>query len=1182
VSGQTGIDFVNTVSDSSALANRVLVQGGGVAFGDVDGDGRIDLYLCRTEGPNALYLNQGNWRFLEAATERGVDAPDRYSTGAVFADVDGDDDLDLLLNALGGPNALFLNDGSGHFTEQGAEAGLASAYGSTTSTLADVDGDGDLDLYTATYKPYTTLDRMAPEVRANANVLREVAKDSFVVRPEFESEYRMTPRPDLGGVTLVQRADPDLFYLNDGRGHFERVPLTSPRFHDEDGRPLSVEPEYFSLAARFYDVNGDRAPDLYVANDFEDPDEFWLNDGRGNFRLVPRLALRTTSNSSMAVDFADVDRNGTTDFFLVDMLSRDTRRLKTQSPAHSVLPKLPGDIDNRPQMQRNTLFLGRADGTWAEIAAMAGVEASGWSWSTLFLDVDLDGFEDLLVGTGHVWDLMDTDTQLRLRNRMAAVDWRRMLSLFPPLHLGNMAFRNRGDSTFEDVSQGWGVAPEEDISHGMAMADLDGDGDLDVTVNRLNRSALVLRNNSTAPRVAIRLRGTSPNTQAIGSRVQVTAAGMPTQEREVTVGGLYLSGADPMLTFATGDAAEVTITVSWRGGGHSTLTGAVPNRIYEITPAVPGVDPDTGATRRNALFEDRTEMLKHSHHESLYEEYSRQYLLPNGFGLLGPGVSWIDVDRDGDEDLLIGAGAGGRLSWFRNDGGRLARQSAIGMAAAGDYTTILGVPTAGGPQRRPTMRLLAGMSSYEAPTPDSALRYPSVLSFDRAGSGFTPARVVVPGDTSSVGPMALADYDGDGDLDLFVGGRVFPGAYPLSASSRLFRNEGGAFHPDTVNAALLLRIGMVSSAVFTDFDGDGDPDLLLAVEWGPLKLLINEGGRFTQAPESLGFSRWFSRWNGVATGDLDGDGRPDIIATSWGRNVAQHADSTAPLYIYFGRFGSQSAVDMLLARWDPRIGAIAPLDPFGRVGTAIPDIAQRLRTYGAYAESSIEQVLGPFGPRAVQLGASTMDHMVFLNRGDHVEARALPSQSQLAPAFYAGVADFDGDGLEDVFLSQNFFATEMGTPRYGEGRGILLAGDGRGGLSAISGQASGITVYGEQRGAAFSDYDGDGRLDLVVTQTGAETRLFRNVGASPGLRIRLIGHDDNPDAIGTSIRIVYQDRIGPLREVQAGSGYWSVNGATQVMGLSGTPTEVLIRWPGGEESRTGVPPGARQLTIRQP
>jgi hypothetical protein len=211
-----------------------------------------------------------------------------------------------------------------------------------------------------------------------------------------------------------------------------------------------------------------------------------------------------------------------------------------------------------------------------------------------------------------------------------------------------------------------------------------------------------------------------------------------------------------------------------------------------------------------------------------------------------------------------------------------------------------------------------------------------------------------------------------------------------------------------------------------------------------------------------------------------------------------------------------------------------------------------------------------------------MDHMVFLNRGDHVEARALPSQSQLAPAFYAGVADFDGDGLEDVFLSQNFFATEMGTPRYGEGRGILLAGDGRGGLSAISGQASGITVYGEQRGAAFSDYDGDGRLDLVVTQTGAETRLFRNVGASPGLRIRLIGHDDNPDAIGTSIRIVYQDRIGPLREVQAGSGYWSVNGATQVMGLSGTPTEVLIRWPGGEESRTGVPPGARQLTIRQP
>lgn len=1181
---RTGLAFQNTLSDSLALANRILAQGGGVALGDVDGDGRADVYFCRTDGPNALYLNRGDWRFDEVAAERGVAAPDRHSTGAVFADVDGDGDLDLILLALGGPNALFLNDGTGHFTEQGEESGLASRFGSVTATMADVDGDGDLDLFVANYKAYTTLDRLSPQERAFDQVVHQVSRDSFEVNPPYRTDYRVVARPDLGGITLVQRADPNFLYLNDGQGRFTRVSLASDRFRDEAGRPLLEEPEYFTLAARFADLNDDGHPDLYVANDFEDPDELWLNDGRGVFQLAPRLALRNTSNSSMAVDVGDVNRDGRTDIFVVDMLSHDTRRLKTQAPTHTALPKMPGNIEDRPQRQRNTLFLNRGDGTFAELASLAGVEASGWSWSTMFMDVDLDGWEDLLVGTGHPWDVMDSDVQFQIRNRLTTVDWRRMLTLYPPLPLPNMAFRNRGDLRFEDVTKAWGFAPEDDISHGMASADLDGDGDLDVVVNRLNQPAGVFRNTTSSPRIAVRLRAPLPNTQGVGARVVVHGGAVPLQMRDVSLGGLYLSGADPLLSFATGTADSVTIEVRWPGGGRSVIRGAPANRLFEITPDVPD-DPSfrpavadsarPGEAEPEPFFEDRTADLRQSHQESLYEEYSRQLMLPNNLGRFGPGVAWVDVDRDGDEDLLIATGKGGRVALARNTRGQLGPARPIGDPAAGDITTVLGLPDGQG-----GMRVLAGQSSYESASMAEAAALPSVLVLEPSRPG--AATVAIPGDTSSVGPLTLADYDGDGDLDLFVGGRVIPGAYPRPASSRLFRNEGGRFILDQLNSDLLRGAGLVSAALFTDLDGDGDPDLALALEWGPIRLFLNEGGRFQPAPASWGLDGLQSRWNGLAAGDLDGDGRLDLVATSWGRNVAQAADSAAPLFVYFGNFGARNKVDLVLARMDPRLNSIAPLASFGRFSRAVPEMVMWMRSYADYADATIEQVLGPAARRVERLAATTLDHTVFLNRGNRFEAVPLPLEAQFAPAFYAGVADFDGDGHEDLFLSQNFFATEIGTPRHDAGRGLLLLGDGTGRLSPVAGQRSGLQVYGEQRGAAFSDFDGDGRLDLVVSQNGAATRLFRNQAARPGLRVRLLGPPANPDGIGAQIRVDYGTRTGPVREVQAGSGYWSQNGAVQVMGLAGDPAAIRVRWPGGEETRVAVPPGASEITVAPP
>ncbi|HUF25474.1 MAG TPA: FG-GAP-like repeat-containing protein [Gemmatimonadaceae bacterium] len=1166
----SGVAFVNSVSELLLVQNRNLAHGGGVCLGDVDGDGLVDVHLARTEGPNALYRNVGGWRFEDITERAGVAAGDRYSTGCAFADVDGDGDLDLLVVALGGPNALFLNDGAGNFIEQ-EDAGLGSSAGSMSIALADVNGDGWLDLYIVNYKAYTAMDRMPPQERSFDEAVRQLGPRRFELRDRYRQDYKLVERADLGGISLVQRADPDFFYRNDGHGRFVREPIAgNSRFVDEQGAVLAEESEYFGLAAMFVDLDGDGAPDLYVANDFEDPDQFWRNDGRGNFRLVPWYAVRSTSNSTMAVDVLDVDRDGRPDLFQVDMLSRDTRRLKTQIPTHTAVRRLPGEGDDRPQMQRNTLHLNRGDGTFAEIARFAGVGASGWSWSAVAVDVDLDGWEDILIGTGHVWDVMDGDTQSSLRTRLREIDWRRMLLEFPPLPLGNVALRNLGDLTFDDASSAWRFDLGEDISHGMALADLDGDGDLDVVINRLGKPAAVLRNDATAPRIAIRLRGAPPNTAGIGSRVRVLGGAVPMQQREVVAGGLYLSGSDPMLTFATGDAREVDIEVDWRDGTRTAITGAGANRLYEIDQSSARPIQDTAEDAGRTMFEDISDQLGgHRHVEPYFDDFARQLLLPNSFSQLGPGVAWDDVDGDGREDLIVGAGRTGTLAWFRNEGSRLTPVAPRVAPAHVDLTTILGFPDGRG--GRVT---IAGVSSYEMGTMNHALGVPSAVAYSLTEGTMTP---LVQGDSASVGPLALADYTGNGSLDLFVGGRIVPGRYPHAASSRLFRNDGGRLVLDAANSALLAGLGMVSGALFADIDGNGWPDLIVAIEWGPIRIFLNENGRFRAAPEIPGLSGVTSRWNGLATGDLDGDGRLDIIATSWGRNTEHQASPARPLYLY--TFATERGPEVLLAQEDPRVGGIAPLTTFNRFGLALPGAAQRLRTFSAYADATVAEALGPRGVGATRLTATSMDHTVFLNRGGRFEARPLPAKAQLAPAFYAGVADFDGDGNEDVFLTQNFFATELATARYDAGRSLLLLGDGSGGLNAVPGQRSGLKVYGEQRGAAYADFDGDGRLDLAVSQNGAPTRLFRNTGATPGIRVRLSGPPGNPTAVGAQIRLRYGDRSGPVREVQSGSGYWSQNGAVQVLGRDGEPTALWIRWPGGREQVIALEPGQAEVVI---
>ena len=1168
----SGIRFQNAVSDSALLKNRVVGQGAGVALGDVDGDGLVDVFLAKTEGCSALYRNLGGWKFEDITTAAGVGACNRYSTGTAFADIDADGDLDLILLATRGPNVVFVNDGKARFTER-RDLGLATGgAGGTTVTLADVDGNGTLDMYVATYKPYNIDDSLPPQQRAFNQMVRQTAPGRFEIVPEHRNEYKLVMRPDMGGMRMTSRAAPDEFYLNEG-GRFTSVQIASDRFRDAAGSALTESPESFTLGAKFVDLNGDGAPDLYLANDFEDQDQLWYNDGRGSFRLADWTAQRQISNSTMGVDVGDLTGDGLPDLFAVDMLANESHRLKTQIPTHTPLPKRPGDMEVQLQQQRNTMFVNRGDGTFAEASYLAGVQASGWSWATMLMDVDLDGREDILVANGHLWDIMDADVQEGLQNRLRDIPWQRLRWQFPPLKLKNVAFRNRGDMTFEDASTAWRFGTEDDISHTMASADLDGDGDLDVVVNRLGSPALVLRNDATAARAAVRLKGSAPNTRAVGARIQLLGGATPVQQREVAAGGLYMSHSDYGASFAMGASDSATLVVDWRDGRRTTIDGVRPNREYEISYSTAVAKPGSDTTVKTApIFEDATPQLGgHTHVDPAFDDWERQFLLPNSLSQLGPGVAWFDYDRDGDEDLIVGAGRSGRLGVFRNDRGRLTPRPNDGIQTAADLTTVLGLAGASAPS------IVLGTSSWEGQD------VPPAVSLAASSSGVSEApKSLGARSLSATGPMALGDYDGDGDLDLFVGGRAVPGKYPIAAASALLRNDNGNFVADATNAGTFVQSGLMSAAMFADIDGDGDADLLLAREWSSILLLINERGKFAPAPASWGLERWTSRWNGIAAGDLDGDGRLDLVATSWGRNTTLGADSLRPLVMTYGDLTQRGGQEMLIARQDPRIGAVAPLNSYARVRAVIPDLPARIGTFSAYADASLDQVLGGAKARTNELSIATLDHMVFMNRGGRFEAHALPTEAQLAPAWYAGITDFDGDGNDDVFLSQNFFATAVGIPRFDAGRGLLLTGDGKGVLAPMPGQRSGILVYGDQRGAAYSDYDADGRVDLVVSQNAATTRLLHNIGAKPGLRVRLQGPAANPDAIGAQVRAVYGSRMGPVREIQAGSGYWSENGAVQVFGGPQLPSEIWVRWPGGRELRTPVVAGAREVTVAAP
>lgn len=1171
----TGIGFTNRLAEARSLTNQIYLNGSGVAAGDVDGDGRCDLYFCGLDGPNALYRNLGNWRFSDITAAAGVACAAQASTGAVLADIDGDGDLDLLVSGIGRGVRLFLNDGSGRFHENTEQAGLGGGTGSMSLALADGDGDGWLDLYVANYRTATMRDEPDKKFRV------ATAGNRFEL---LTVDGRSVNAPELRGRFTVHRVEgvlehgeADVLYRN-VQGRFSPVSWTGGAFLDEDDQPVQT-PYDWGLSVLFRDLNGDQAPDLYVCNDFQSEDRIWINDGHGRYRAAPRLAFRETSLFSMGVDVADIDRDGHDDLFVADMLSREHVRRQVQLSDRMKIGLPAGVIDHRPQYARNTLFWNRGDGTYAEIAQLSGVEASEWSWCPVFLDVDLDGFEDLLITTGHARDAQNVDVarRIELLKRQQALSWSAQMELrkmFPPLATPNLAFRNRRDRTFEEAGQAWGFDSRR-VSHGMALADLDQDGDLDVVVNCLNDAPLLYQNESAAPRLAVRLQGKAPNTRGIGARITVRGGAVAAQSQEILCGGRYLSGDDAMRTFAAGNLTnELNIEVIWRNGRRSRVARARANRLYEIEEAasLPAAPPSQ--RQSTPLFAEVSALIGHTHRDEPFDDFSRQPLLPRKLSQLGPGVGWFDLDTNGWEDLMISSGRGGTLAIYLNDGkggfsrpdGAVAEPTAID-----DQTAVLGWHPAPG-----KTGLLLGLSRYESGQTNGEVA-------SQVMWGSTSTIPGLGGAAANTGPLALADMDKDGDLDLFVGGRVIPGRYPEAASSLVFRNENGTLRMDPAWSGILEKVGCVSSAIWTDLTGDGLPELVLACDGGPIRVFRHQNGALKEDTDSLGFASRVGWWNSVAAGDFDGDGKLDIIAGNWGRNTKYQRHRAKPVHLYHGDANGDGIAETIEAYTDAGLNKIVPALDLESLAAVFPDLRERYSTFAAFSTAGVSEFLGSRFERMRDQQLTTLESMVFFNRGDHFEARALPFEAQLAPVFGVAVGDMDGDGQEDVYLNQNFFGVSPDSSRYDGGRGVLLKGDGRGGFKAVPGSESGLQVYGEGRAAALCDYDQDGRLDLAVGQNANKTMLYHNVGAAPGLTVHLQGSPQNPDGIGAVARLVYPEgRMGPAHEVHAGGGYWSQDSCRLVLGRKGEPTAVRVQWPGGEVTEMPVPNSSRKIIVRAP
>ena len=1053
----TGVAFENELPETpefNILNYLYYYNGGGVAAGDVDGDGLQDLYFSANIGPNRLYRNKGNYEFEDITERAGVAGPEGWKTGVSMADVNGDGHVDIYVSAVNhlamkGRNVLYINDGDGTFTDRTKEYGLEHIGYSTQAAFFDYDCDGDLDVYLLN--------------NATHNERRIGERRPFVTQPSPAA---------------------DKLFRNDA-GRFVDVSAQAGIRDSDHGV------EGFGLGVVASDFNLDGCPDLYIANDFQENDFLYINNCDGTFTESIAKAMAHTSRFSMGVDAADFDNDGRPDVFVADMLPEREDVLKTSASSETfTLFNLRVRAGYHPQYARNTLQLNRggfpsrsaSPGTaprFSEIGYLAGVFATDWSWAPLFADLDNDGRKDLFVTSGIYRRPNDLDYINFVGNEAVQASLARgvtrenlaLLERMPQIALANHAFRNEGNLTFTSVADAWGLS-EPGFSNGAIYVDLNNSGALDLVVNRINMPAAIYRNRTRDVTgnayLTVQLRGSGHNTAGIGAKVTIRQQGAVQMLEQSPARG-FQSSVDPRLHFGLGKASLVdSLVVEWPDRRAQVLTAVSVNRTITLwQDSAPSQLPKPALTATpQGLFEDVTTRLgvNVAHAENDFLDYSREPLMPHRLSTEGPALAVGDVDADGLDDLYLGGGKwqpGTLLLQQRNGTFQPSRQPGIAADSLAEDVDAAFFDADGDGD----VDLYVASGGNELVGEEDARR--DRLYLNEGRGTFRRAADALPAFYENGSCVTPGDFDGDGDVDLFVGARVISGKYGLTPRSRLLRNDGRGRFTDVTSeiAPTLGEVGMVTSAAWVARPGEKGLDLIVVGEWMPVRVFRQENGRLvdrTAESRLTGTEGW---WNSVRPADLDGDGRVDLVLGNLGLNSYLKASPTEPARMYVHDFARNGGGTLQQIITFYKRGVSYPIASRDDLVRLIPSLRARYPTYASFGASRAEDIFAAADlQQAIVRDARVFASAVALAQTDGTyRLEPLPAEAQFAPVYASVARDFDGDSRLDLLIAGNLDGVQPILGSYDASHGLLLRGTGDGRFSPVDMERSNVMIEGEVR-----------------------------------------------------------------------------------------------------------------------